>query len=128
MSLCCADHAHSALADDPDYIKSLNRRAQANEALGGWSALSAALDGESAQGPCSSFPSSRPADYKHLSRLPDTPAALRPTVRTKLAQLPPRVEAAATREKDEMMGKLKGIGDSVLGEHLRWMRAAPTVC
>lgn len=51
-----------------------------------------------------------------MAELPSTTAALLPTLRTKLSQLPAKVEAAGAKEKDEMMGKLKGIGDSVLGE------------
>lgn len=34
-----------ALEDDPTYLKALHRRAQANEQLGTWSALSSALEG-----------------------------------------------------------------------------------
>lgn len=61
------------------------------------------------------------ADYKHLASLAATPSSLLPTLRTKMATLPPKVEEAATKEKEEMMGKLKGIGDSVLGESLLFL-------
>lgn len=36
----------AALEDNPTYTKALQRRAMANEAIGSWSSLSAALEGE----------------------------------------------------------------------------------
>ncbi|PWN41962.1 hypothetical protein IE81DRAFT_291043 [Ceraceosorus guamensis] len=89
---------NEALLDDPAYIKALHRRAQANETIGNWSSLSSALD-----------------DYKTLSQMHETPASLRATLRTKLQTLPPRIEEVGKKEKEEMMQKLKGVGDSVLG-------------
>jgi hypothetical protein len=35
----------SALLDDPEYVKALQRRASSNEILGTWSSLSAAQEG-----------------------------------------------------------------------------------
>ncbi|KAK0545302.1 hypothetical protein OC846_005732 [Tilletia horrida] len=55
------------------------------------------------------------ADLKTLLSLPETPAALRATVEANLARLKPLVEAAGNKEKDEMMGQLKGLGNTVLG-------------
>lgn len=65
-----------------------------------WSNLSAAL-----------------ADYQTLS-MPEyfaiLPQADRKTVTQMLATLPPRVEAAKKKEVDEMMGKLKELGNGIL--------------
>ncbi|KAH9982503.1 hypothetical protein BGW80DRAFT_1263603 [Lactifluus volemus] len=61
-----------ALQDDPSYIRALQRRAQCNEKIGSWSALSSAKE-----------------DYNTLE--------------------------AQKREVGEMVDKLKGIGNNVLG-------------
>ena len=37
---------NESLLDDPLYLKSLNRRAQANEEIGTWSSLTSSLEGE----------------------------------------------------------------------------------
>jgi hypothetical protein len=37
--------AHSALQDDPSYVRALQRRAQCNEKIGSWSALSSVKEG-----------------------------------------------------------------------------------
>lgn len=132
--------SNEALADDPFYVKALNRRAVANEKRGGWSPLASALEGKRSLSICFSsisthqslnrsglsltlwhlrilaFPSLSHVDYKTLSTLYTTPASLRPTIRAKLNSLPPIIDEAGKKEKDEMLGKLKGIGDSMLGE------------
>ncbi|KAI1793898.1 TPR-like protein [Ganoderma leucocontextum] len=87
-----------ALKDDPTYIKALQRRATANEQINSWSALSSAQE-----------------DYKKLLELlpPTSPDVV--SVRRTLATLPPRVESAQKRETAEMLDKLKGLGNSLLG-------------
>jgi len=86
------------LADDPKYIKALQRRAASNEQLNTWSSLSAAQE-----------------DYNALlSLLPPTSPQIAETRRT-LQALKPRVEVAQKQETDEMLDKLKGLGNSVLG-------------
>ncbi|KZT05924.1 TPR-like protein [Laetiporus sulphureus 93-53] len=88
-----------ALADDPHYVKALQRRAQSNEQINSWSSLSAAQE-----------------DYTTLlSILPPTSTQL-PEIRRSLALLKPRAEAAQKRETDEMLDKLKGLGNNVLGK------------
>ncbi|KDN52239.1 TPR-like protein, partial [Tilletiaria anomala UBC 951] len=87
-----------ALLDAPGYVKALHRRATANEHIGNWSGVSSALD-----------------DLKVLLTLKDTPASLRPSIRNKIAQLEPMAKQLGEKEKDEMVQKLKGIGDSILG-------------
>ncbi|KAG1715636.1 hypothetical protein ID866_1518 [Astraeus odoratus] len=88
----------ASLEDDPHYIKALQRRAAASEKVDSWSSLARAQD-----------------DYKLLLEL--YPAGSPEMARTKRALqiLEPRVQAAQKRETDEMIGKLKGLGNSVLG-------------
>lgn len=90
--------ANQSLLDQPNYVKALYRRAQANEHIGGWSGLSSALE-----------------DYKSLLTLPDLPKSTRPEMLAAIRRLEPRAKEAAEREKNEMLSKLKGLGDSILG-------------
>ncbi|KAI0375348.1 TPR-like protein [Pilatotrama ljubarskyi] len=87
-----------ALKDDPRYVKALQRRASANEQIGSWSSLSSAQE-----------------DYKLLVEIlpPTSPDLV--SIRRSLAALPPRIEAAQKRETAEMLDKLKGLGNSILG-------------
>ncbi|TFY64213.1 hypothetical protein EVG20_g6029 [Dentipellis fragilis] len=88
-----------ALLDDPEYAKALQRRAQSNEKIGSWSSLSKAQE-----------------DYKKLLEIlpPSSPQAKE--VQRALRLLEPRVEAAQKKEMEEMMGKLKGFGNTILGK------------
>ncbi|THH21475.1 hypothetical protein EW146_g79 [Bondarzewia mesenterica] len=87
-----------ALLDDPRYIKALLRRAQSNEHIGSWSSLSSAQE-----------------DYNTLLILLPSSSAQTEEVKRSLHLLKPRVEEAQKREMGEMMDKLKGIGNSILG-------------
>ncbi|KAI9058839.1 TPR-like protein [Trametes sanguinea] len=87
-----------ALRDDPDYIKALQRRAVANEEIGSWSSLSSAQE-----------------DYKRLLELLPSRSPELVSIRRTLAALPPRIEAAQKRETAEMLDKLKGLGNQILG-------------
>ncbi|CAE6378753.1 unnamed protein product [Rhizoctonia solani] len=87
-----------ALIDDPKYVKALQRRASSNEAIGSWSALASAE-----------------SDYTTLLDL--LPPSSKGPVRLTLARLKPRVQEAKEKETAEMMGKLKDLGNSVLGEY-----------
>ncbi|KAF9267915.1 TPR-like protein [Marasmius fiardii PR-910] len=87
-----------ALRDDPQYIKALQRRATSNEKLNTWSSLASAQE-----------------DYRKLIELFPDPSTERANAQRKLAYLKPRVEEAQKKETAEMMGKLKGIGNSILG-------------
>lgn len=89
------------LAEEPDNIKALHRRAIAHEKLGGWAHLQAALK-----------------DYQRLEALDKdgyVPTAFQPELRASLQRLPPLVDAEGEREKDAMVGKLKTLGNNVLG-------------
>ncbi|KAL4068232.1 hypothetical protein V8B97DRAFT_873149 [Scleroderma yunnanense] len=92
------DACTRALEDDPHYIKALQRRAAASETIDSWSSLARAQD-----------------DYKLLLEL--FPSGSPEVARTKktLQVLEPRVQAAQKRETTEMIDKLKGLGNSILG-------------
>lgn len=89
---------NQSLLDQPNYVKALYRRAQANEHIGGWSGLSSALE-----------------DHKLLLTLPDLPPSTKPEIVESIKRLEPKAQQAAEKEKDEMISKLKGLGDSILG-------------
>ncbi|EIW86541.1 TPR-like protein [Coniophora puteana RWD-64-598 SS2] len=92
------DACTKALQDDPNYVKALQRRAACNEKIDTWSALSSAQE-----------------DYtKVLTLLPPTSPQVLEIERT-LRRLEPRVQVAQKKETDEMLDKLKGLGNSVLG-------------
>lgn len=86
-----------ALLDDPDYVKALQRRATCNEILNTWSSLTAAQE-----------------DYTSLLRLSSVQSQTR-EIEGRLRSLKPRIEAAQKAETAEMLGKLKGLGNSILG-------------
>ncbi|KAH7883769.1 hypothetical protein F5I97DRAFT_1584674 [Phlebopus sp. FC_14] len=92
------DVCTQALNDDPHYVKALQRRIAANEKLDTWSSLGRAQE-----------------DYKLLLDL--LPEGSPEVVRTRkaLQLLEPRVQAAQKRETTEMLDKLKGLGNSILG-------------
>ncbi|KAI0673482.1 hypothetical protein C8Q78DRAFT_1076487 [Trametes maxima] len=87
-----------SLKDDPNYVKAMQRRAAANEQIGSWSSLTSAQE-----------------DYKRLLELlpPNSPDLV--GIRRSLVALPPRIEAAQKQETSEMLDKLKGLGNSILG-------------
>jgi len=87
-----------ALCDDPMYVKALQRRATSNEELDTWTSLSAAQE-----------------DYNKLLTVLPSSSPQYVETRRLLNALKPRVEAAQKRETSEMMDKLKGIGNSILG-------------
>lgn len=94
-----AESATQALKDSPNNVKALQRRATANEKLDTWSSLTTALE-----------------DYNHLAKLSDTPKASLPAIRQAQRTIPQRIEQRKTQETKEMMDKLKGLGNSFLGE------------
>ncbi|KZO96002.1 TPR-like protein [Calocera viscosa TUFC12733] len=87
-----------ALKDDPGYVKALHRRALSGREVGSWSALSTAQE-----------------DLKKLIDILPPGSPLLPGVRATLAQVEPQLAAAAQKEKDEMMSKLKDLGNTFLG-------------
>ena len=81
---------------DKQYVKALRRRAAANENLNTWQALQTSYD-----------------DYTELVKLCDAPDRI--SYERKLRAIKPRLDEAQEREKTEMIGKLKDLGNSVLG-------------
>jgi hypothetical protein len=91
-----------ALIDKPNYVKALHRRALASSKLSTWSSLEASLK-----------------DYQTLSSpalRPMLDPSMRRDVDRELARLPKAVEEAREGEMGEMMGKLKDLGNTFLGE------------
>lgn len=113
------EHLDLALLDDPDYVKALQRRATCNEILNTWSSLAAAQEGESWERVII-VPSHSVylfEDYTSLLRLSSVQSQTR-EIEGKLRSLKPRIEAAQKAETTEMLGKLKGLGNSILGTPL----------
>ncbi|KAG1826160.1 uncharacterized protein BJ212DRAFT_1318380 [Suillus subaureus] len=87
-----------SLLDDPHYIKALQRRAASNEHLDTWSSLTQAQE-----------------DYKSLLELLPPTSPLVAQTKRSLQLLEPRQQAAQKKEMAEMTGKLKNLGNSILG-------------
>lgn len=107
--------ADSALQDDPSYARALQRRAQCNEKIGSWSALSSAKEGMQS----TRFWISRSVnsvDYSALITLLPPSSDQVVEAKRSLRLLEPRIEEAQKREMGEMVDKLKGLGNSILGE------------
>ncbi|KIY63640.1 TPR-like protein [Cylindrobasidium torrendii FP15055 ss-10] len=92
------DACTEALADDPVYVKALQRRAMANEIINSWSSLTATQE-----------------DYTTLLGLLPEKSTDRRDIENKSRRLVPRLEAAQKAETAEMLDKLKGLGNSFLG-------------
>lgn len=78
-------------------VKAMMRRAKARMETGGWAALQGADE-----------------DYRYLSTVPNLSPLDRKTVQSALVHLGPRLNQAKEQEMAEMMGKLKGLGNSIL--------------
>ncbi|PWN24511.1 hypothetical protein BDZ90DRAFT_268992, partial [Jaminaea rosea] len=87
-----------ALTLEPLHLKSLHRRATACEEVGSYSSLCTACE-----------------DLTALLKHPGVPPTFRPTLRSTLARVEKKKATAGEKERDEMLGKLKGLGDKVLG-------------
>ena len=112
-------HVQLAILDDPDYVKALQRRAAANEQLNTWSSLSNAQEGESwILFVWYLLPTPVNLDYKKLLTLLPQGSSQGRDVERSLRAIGPRVEAAQKAETAEMLGKLKGLGNSILGTSL----------
>jgi hypothetical protein len=115
----------SALKDDPEHVKALLRRSTANIAIGTWSTLTTAEDG--ARGRAFYGRSHlllrllilvglvHAVDYKKLLGLLPPSSPLRAHAQQELRSLPDRIKTRAEEEKGEMLGKLKDLGNTLLG-------------
>jgi len=81
------------------YSKSLLRRAQANERLNTFSSLTDALE-----------------DYTALQKQDGLSEHTRIECAKAVRRLPPLIEQRKEKEKDEMMGNLKNLGNTILGK------------
>ncbi|KAF8446129.1 TPR-like protein [Boletus edulis BED1] len=93
------DACSQALSDDPRYVKALQRRAASNEKIGTWSSLTSAQE-----------------DYNLLLELLPPGSAESTQTRKALQSLEPRTRVAREEETAEMMDKLKGLGNTILGQ------------
>jgi len=87
-----------ALIDDPKYVKALQRRAASNESINSWSSLTAAQE-----------------DYTTLLKLLAPSSSQAKEIERSLMRLKPRIEIAQKQETAEMLDKLKGLGNGILG-------------
>lgn len=95
-----------ALETTPSHLKSLSRRATANEHLNTASSLTDAL-----------------ADLRVLqqhhqqqqSHSSPSASSLAPSQRATISRVEAKQRSALEKEKDEMLDKLKGLGNSLLG-------------
>lgn len=61
-----------------------------------------------------SFSNEEVSDYAYLVKAPNLSPLDRKTVQASLRELAPRLDDAKSKEMAEMMGKLKGLGNSIL--------------
>jgi hypothetical protein len=103
------------LQDDPSYVKALQRRALSNETINTWSSLTSAQEGLNIPFGVNGVDGYHVTDYTKLLTLLPSSSSQVEEIRRTLRRLKPRVEAAQKKETDEMLGKLKGLGNSILG-------------
>jgi tetratricopeptide (TPR) repeat protein len=89
----------SALKLTPTYSKALFRRAQAGEKIGSYSSLSESLQ-----------------DYQAVRELDDITQVTRRECQKAEQRLPAQIKEKGDKEKEEMMGKLKDLGNTLLGK------------
>ncbi|WFD00294.1 hypothetical protein MYAM1_003042 [Malassezia yamatoensis] len=95
------DASTQVLLEDPTNVKALHRRAVAYEKLGGWGHLNDALK-----------------DYRQLESLDQdgyVPTSFQSELKQSIDRVQQSVQQAGEKEKTEVLGKLKTLGDNVLG-------------
>ncbi|KAH8548793.1 hypothetical protein BGW37DRAFT_505056 [Umbelopsis sp. PMI_123] len=93
------DSCSKAVELSPKYSKALFRRAQAGEKIGSYSALTEALK-----------------DYQNVRELPDITDFTRKECLKAEQRLPALIKEQGEKEKEEMMVKLKDLGNTLLGK------------
>ncbi|ORE17922.1 hypothetical protein BCV71DRAFT_243760 [Rhizopus microsporus] len=92
------DMCTQALKIDPNYTKALLRRAQASERIGTYASMSEALE-----------------DYKKLKTLAIDTYIFKECERAE-KELPTKINFQMEKEKEEMLNKLKDVGNALLGK------------
>lgn len=59
-------------------------------------------------------------DWNKLDALSTTPPSLSPQIKAAQRRLPEQIKVQQEKEKDEVLGKLKDLGNMVLGKLLFW--------
>ncbi|KAI8580065.1 hypothetical protein K450DRAFT_239221 [Umbelopsis ramanniana AG] len=93
------DTCSKAIELSPAYSKAIFRRAQAGEKIASYSALTEALK-----------------DYQSVRELPDITDFTRKECLKAEQRLPSMIKDQGEKEKEEMMGKLKDLGNTLLGK------------
>ncbi|KAI7868747.1 hypothetical protein BDF14DRAFT_1908081 [Spinellus fusiger] len=94
-----SEMCEQAITLDPHYTKARLRKAQANEKIGTASALSEALK-----------------QYQALSSLSVIDEYTKKETTKALRVLPGRIKVQAEKDREEVMGKLKDLGNTLLGK------------
>ncbi|KAI4763524.1 putative tetratricopeptide repeat protein 1 [Aureobasidium sp. EXF-3400] len=95
-------------------VKAFLRRAKARSETGGWAALQGAYEGKNGFMTSCGNLNLTCADYTFLAAAANLSPLDKKTVQKSIADIGPKLEEAKTNEMAEMMGKLKGLGNSML--------------
>ncbi|KAI4791905.1 putative tetratricopeptide repeat protein 1 [Aureobasidium sp. EXF-8846] len=95
-------------------VKAFLRRAKARSETGGWAALQGAYEGKIIFVTSCWNPYLMRIDYAFLSTVTNLSPLDKKTVQKSKADIGPKLEDAKSKEMTEMMGKLKGLGNSML--------------
>ncbi|KTW28460.1 hypothetical protein T552_01721 [Pneumocystis carinii B80] len=89
----------NALKEEPEYIKALHRRAKANEKIGTWRSLEAAL-----------------LDYEDMKKSLLESSPIHKSIKESISRIKPMLSEVQEREKTQMLNKLKDLGNNILGK------------
>jgi tetratricopeptide (TPR) repeat protein len=95
-------------------VKAFLRRAKARSETGGWAALQGAYEGKNVFVTSSWTSYLICTDYTFLATVTNLSPLDKKTVQKSMADIGPKLEDAKSKEMAEMMGKLKGLGNSML--------------
>jgi tetratricopeptide (TPR) repeat protein len=95
-------------------VKAFLRRAKARSETGGWAALQGAYEGKIIFVTSCWNSYLMCIDYTFLSTVTNLSPLDKKTVKKSMADIGPKLEDAKSKEMAEMMGKLKGLGNSML--------------
>jgi tetratricopeptide (TPR) repeat protein len=95
-------------------VKAFLRRAKARSETGGWAALQGAYEGKNVFVTLCWNSYLMCTDYTFLATVTNLSPLDKKTVQKSMADIGPKLEDAKSKEMAEMMGKLKGLGNSML--------------